>query len=95
MENPRSPAKKGNPKKDSNIPKKSKRGDKAKLDKPAWMTKNPSAEEKGKSKTASDKDYWWCEAMECWCRHHPSKCEAKKKKGGGKSERKLKSASTM
>ena len=47
--------------------------DKAKRDKPAWMTKAPSATEKGKSKTIDIKDYWWCDALACWCRHHPSK----------------------
>jgi hypothetical protein len=94
---PRSPAKKGSSNKDSKNSKKLKGGgDKVKLDKPAWMTKTPSAAEKGKSKTVSDKEYWWCDALECWCRHHPSKCEAKKKQGGGKSEKKkLKFASAM
>ena len=82
------PAKKGNSKKDSKNPKKPKGGDKPKLDKPAWMIKTLSAAEKGKSKTIKDKEYWWCEALECWCRHHPSKCEAKKKQGGGKGEKK-------
>ena len=32
-----------------------------------------------KSKTVDSKDYWWCGALTCLCRHHPSKCEAKRK----------------
>ena len=54
------------------------KSDKAKRYKPAWMTKAPSATKKGKSKTVASKDYWWCDALACWCRHHPSKCEAKR-----------------
>ena len=67
---------------------------KSKRDKPAWMTKTPSATKKGKSKTINSKDYWWCEALACWCRHHPSKCKAKRKQGN-KDEKKLKFASVM
>ena len=70
------------------------KSDKAKRDKPAWMTKAPSATKKGKSKTIDIKDYWWCDALACWCRHHPSKCEAKRKQGK-KDEKKLKFASAM
>ena len=70
------------------------KNDKSKRDKPAWMTKSPSATEKGKSKTVDSKDYWWCDALACWCRHHPSKCEAKRKQGN-KDEKKLKFASAM
>ena len=70
------------------------KSDKSKRDKPAWMTKAPSATEKGKSKTIDIKDYWWCDALACWCRHHPSKCEAKRKQGK-KDEKKLKFASAM
>ena len=39
--------------------------DKTKRDKPAWMTKAPSATEKGKYKTVDIKDYWWCDALAC------------------------------
>ena len=70
------------------------KSDKAKRDKPAWMTKAPSATEKGKSKTIDIKYYWWCDTLSCWCRHHPSKCEAKRKQGN-KDEKKLKIASAM
>ena len=70
------------------------KSDKAKRDKPAWMTKALSATEKGKSKTVDSKDYWWCDALACWCRHHPSKREAKSKQGN-KDEKKLKFASAM
>ena len=35
------------------------KSEKAKRDKPAWMTKAPSATEKGKFKTIDSKDYWW------------------------------------
>ena len=66
----------------------------AKRDKPAWMTKAPSATEKGKSKNIDIKDYWWCDALACWCHHHPRKCEAKRKQGN-KDEKKLKFASSM
>ena len=45
-----------NRKKDIKETKKPKR-DKAKRDKPAWMTKAPSATEKVKSKTVNSKDY--------------------------------------
>ena len=58
------------------------------------MTKAPSATEKGKSKTVNSKDYWWCDVLAFWCRHHPSKCGAKKKQGN-KDEKKLKFASAM
>ena len=58
------------------------------------MTKAPSATEKGKSKTVNSKEYWWCDALACWCRHHPSKCEAKKKQGN-KDEKNLKFANAM
>ena len=68
--------------------------DKAKRDKPAWMTKAPSATEKGKSKTTNSKDYWWCDDLACWCRHHHSKCEAKRKQEN-KDEKKFKFASAM
>ena len=54
------------------------KSDKAKRDKPSWMTKSPSETEKGKSKTIDSKDYWWCDSLAFWCRHHPSKCEAKR-----------------
>ena len=57
------------------------KSDKSKQSKPSWMTKAPSATEKGKSKTVDSKDYWWCDALACWCRHHPSKCESKRKQG--------------
>ena len=40
------------------------------------------------------KDYWWCDALACWCHHHPRKCEAKRKQGN-KDEKKLKFASAM
>ena len=70
------------------------KNDKAKQDKPEWMTKAPSATEKGKAKTVDIKDYWWCDALACWCRHHPSKCEAKRKQGN-KDEKKLKFTSAM
>ena len=83
----------GTHKKDSKATKKPK-SDKSKQDKPAWMTKAPSATEKGKSKTVDSKEYWWCDALACWCRHHPSKCEAKKKQGN-KDEKKLKFAISM
>ena len=78
----------GTHKRDLKVTKKPK-SDKSKRDKPAWMTKAPSATEKGKSKTIDIKDYWWCDALACWCRHHPSKCEAKRKQGN-KDEKKLK-----
>ena len=58
------------------------------------MTKAPSATEKGKSKTIDIKYYWWCDTLACWCRHHPSKCKAKRKQGN-KDENKLKFASAM
>ena len=67
----------GTHKKDFKVTKNPK-SDKAKRNKPAWMTKAPSATEKSKSKTVNRKDYWWCDALECWCRHHPRKFEAKK-----------------
>ena len=70
------------------------KSDKAKRDKPAWMTKAPSATKKDKSKTIDSKDYWWCDALACWCRHHPRKCKAKRKQGN-KDEKKLKFASAM
>ena len=70
------------------------KSDKAKRDKPAWMTKAPSETEKGKSKTVDIKDYWWCDALACCCCHHPSKCEAKRKQGN-KDEKKIKFASAM
>ena len=70
------------------------KNDKAKRDKPAWMTKAPSATKKGKSKTVNSKDYWWCDALACWCHHHPRKCESQKKQGN-KDEKKLKFASAM
>ena len=57
------------------------KSDKAKRDKPAWVTKAPSATKKGKSKTIDSKDYWWCDDLACWCRHHPIKCESKRKQG--------------
>ena len=57
------------------------KSDKSKRDKPAWMTKAPSATEKGKSKNIDSKDYWWCDALACWCRHLPSKCKSKRKQG--------------
>ena len=68
--------------------------DKAKRDKPARMTRAPSATEKGKSKTVDIKDYWWCNALACWFRQHPSKCESKKKQRN-KYENKLKFTSLM
>ena len=68
--------------------------DKAKRDKLAWMTKPPSATENGKSKTIDSKDYWWCDALACWCRHHPSKCESKRKHSK-KDKNELKFASAM
>ena len=70
------------------------KSDKSKQDNPAWMTKAPSATEKGKSKTVDIKDYWWCDALACWCHHHPRKCESKKKQDN-KDEKKLKFASAM
>ena len=85
--------KSGTQKKDFKATKKPK-SDKAKRDKTAWMTKAPSATEKGKSKTVNSKEYWWCNALKCWCRHHPRKFEAKKKQGN-KDEKKLKFASAM
>ena len=47
----------GTHKRDLKVTKKTK-SDKAKRDKPSWMTKAPSATEKGKSKTINIKDYW-------------------------------------
>ena len=79
-------------KKDLKATKKPK-SEKSKRDKPAWMTKSPSTTKKGKSKTVDSKDYWWCDSLAFWCRHHPSKCEAKRKQGN-KDEKKLKLAST-
>ena len=52
-------------------------GDNKQKDKPAWMTKPPTKTEKDKSKTVDKKEYWWCDALKAWCRHHPSKCRAK------------------
>ena len=85
--------KSGTHKKDFKATKKPK-SDKSKQDKPEWMTKAPSATEKGKSKTVDSKDYWWCDALACWCHHHPSKFESQKKQGN-KDEKKLKLASAM
>ena len=83
----------GTHKRDLNVTKKPK-SDKTKRDKPAWMNKAPSATKKGKSKTIDSKDYWWCDALACWCRHHPSKFKAKRKQGN-KDEKKLKFAIAM
>ena len=47
----------GTHKRDQKFKKKPK-SDKTKRDKPEWMTKAPSATEKGKSKTIDSKDYW-------------------------------------
>ena len=51
-------------KRDLKVTKKQK-SDKSKRYKPAWMTKSPSATEKGKSKTINSKDYWSCDALAC------------------------------
>ena len=83
----------GTHKKDFKATKKQKR-EKAKRDKPEWMTKAPSSTEKVKSKTVDSKEYWWCKAIACWCRHHPSKCEAKNNQGN-KDEKNFKFASAM
>lgn len=48
--------------------------------KPDWMTMPPTAAEEGKSKTVDNKEYWWCTALKCWCRHHPKDCRANKAK---------------
>lgn len=55
------------------------KGNHNKKDKPAWMTKPPTENEKGKSKKVDGKEYWWCEALKCWARHHPTDCRAKEK----------------
>ena len=52
----------GTHKRDLKVTKKPK-SDKSKRDKPAWMTKAPSATEKGKSKTVDSKNYLWCDAL--------------------------------
>ena len=83
----------GTHRRDLKVTKKPK-SEKTNRDKPAWMTKAPSATKKGQFKTIDSKDYWWCDALTCWCRHHPSKCEAKRKQGN-KDEKKLKFASAM
>ena len=85
--------KSGTHRKELKVTKKPK-SDKSKRYKLAWMTKAPSATDKVKSKTVDSKDYWWCDALVCWCRHHPSKCKAKRKQGN-KDEKKLKFASAM
>ena len=85
--------KSGTHKKDSKATKKPKI-DQAKQENLAWMTKALSATEKVKSKTVNSKEYWLCDALACWCRHHPSKCGAKKKQGNN-DEKKLKFASAM
>lgn len=50
-------------------------GNRKPLDRPAWMLKPPSNNEKGKKKTVDNKDYWWCPHHRCWCRHKPSECK--------------------
>ena len=85
--------KSGTQKRDLKVTNKPK-SDKAKRDNPKWMTKAPSETEKGKSKTIDSKDCWWWDALACWCRHHPRKCESKSKQGN-KDEKKLKFASVM
>ena len=85
--------KSGTHKKDFNA-KNNPKSNKTKRDKPEWTTKAPSATEKGKSKTVDRKEHWWCNALACWCCHHPRKCEAKKKQGK-KGENKLKFSSAM
>ena len=64
--------KSGTHKKDFKATKKPK-SDKPNQDKPAWITKALSATEKGKSETVDSKEYWCCDTLACWCRHHPSK----------------------
>ena len=65
--------KSGNPKGDTN---------KKSVKKPDWMLKVPTPEEKkkGSHKTVSKKEYWWCSHHNCWARHKPSDCRAKKNK---------------
>jgi hypothetical protein len=42
--------------------------------KPAWQTKPPTDNEKGKSKKVNKKEYWWCPNHKSWCRHKPDEC---------------------
>ena len=70
----------GTHKRDLKVTKKPK-SNKPKRDKPAWMTKAPSATEKSRSKTIDSNDYWRCDALVCWCLRHTRRCEAKRKQG--------------
>ena len=47
------------------------------------MTKAPTDGTLG-PKEVDDKEYWWCEALERWCRHKPSECNAGDRKKSGK-----------
>jgi hypothetical protein len=42
--------------------------------KPAWQTKPPTDNEKGKSKKVNKKEYWLCPHHKSWCRHKPDEC---------------------
>ena len=84
---PPAKGKPGNPKDKKKGFQKDKNKDK-KDPKPAWMLKKDDLATQGKSETVDDKEYWWCDALNCWCRHHPSKCRAKDPKNKGPSDKK-------
>lgn len=91
----RTPTKSTNPSDDKE--KDRRRKDKeASAPRPAWMKVQPTAEEKGKSKTVGGKDYWWCEPRKVWARHHPDECNAAKQmKDAAKKILKLRKVKAM
>lgn len=46
--------------------------------KPEWMTEPPDRGDIEKAKTVNGKKYYWCQALNCYCRHHPKDCNASK-----------------
>jgi hypothetical protein len=51
--------------------------------KPRWMTRPPSTNERNKPKTVNDIEYWWCPHHKSWGQHKPSECRNKNQHNNG------------
>ena len=88
------------PKRGTDTNKNKDRDPSVKKTKPQWMLEAPEAGKELVAKRVNEKDYYWCTALNCWCRHTPEQCQQKSKQPGDKPkesrrERMIKAAQAL
>ena len=58
----------------------------SKATKPGWMYVAPQSGKEKEPMNMDQKEYWWCEVLNCWCRHRPEDCRGAQSKNGKKKQ---------